>query len=168
MPKRSVTRLSGLEISLSATNPNTGLFLNSITTAQRDAIPSPTDGLLIFNGDTESYQGVIDGAYTNLSMQGGPSILKRTAVAGDYTILPTDAIIGVTDTSAVRNITLPLVATTTPGQIFIIADESAGTEVINILRNGALIDGAASNKTISSNYDFVRLYSTGTAWISIK
>ena len=91
---------------------------------------------------------------------------KRQAAAADANATNT-VIVGVTDTSAPRTITL-LTADLLAGRVIIVKDESgaAGTNNITIATEGAeLIDGAAT-ATISTNYGVVRLYSDGTNWFT--
>lgn len=102
----------------------------------------------------------------SVSSEGGINIRRSaTAVSANSA---GEVIIGVTDTSAARTITLDsddVVA----GRIMIIKDESgaAGTNNITIDTEGAeTIDGAAS-VTISVNYGVVRVYSDGTNWFTI-
>ncbi len=79
-----------------------------------------------------------------------------TLVTGD------DAIIGVTDTSAARTITMPA-APAFIGQVWTIKDESgaASTNNITVDGNGNLIDGAATI-LIDTNYGSINLYWNGT------
>ena len=100
-------------------------------------------------------------------MQGGfaPSnnaLLTRTATAASYTVLPTDYLIGVTDTSAARTITLP----TVPGlnQTFIIKDESgaAATNNISITANGTITIDGLTSVALNTNYGALQVYFSGT------
>lgn len=169
MPLPAITRVSNMEIKSDAKNKENGLRIDAITTTQRDAIPTKTAGLTISNSTTGTLQTYQNGAWSNVSMQGGPNIVKYTATgAADYQVLITDSIIGVTDTAAARNITLPAVANTA-GQIFTIKDESDHSNAITIVRNGAKIDGVAANIKIdaaTANGGAVSLYSNGTAWFT--
>lgn len=79
-----------------------------------------------------------------------------------------ETIVGVTDTSIARTITLDA-DDVKSGHIFIIKDESgaAGTNNITIDTEGAEnIDGVASI-AITANYGVARLYSDGTNWFTI-
>lgn len=99
------------------------------------------------------------------SLQGGMT-MKRTATATDYNILQDDYIIGVTDTTAPRSITLP--TGISAGKTYIIKDESGGAAANNITINvsGAVtIDGAGS-QTIATNYGSISVYSDGTNWFT--
>lgn len=92
-------------------------------------------------------------------------IYSRTATAIDYQTLITDYIIGITNTDAVRTITLASV-TVEEGRIVHIKDESggAGTNNIIIVTEGAeTIDGEAS-VIINADYNALSLYSDGTNW----
>ena len=91
----------------------------------------------------------------------------RTGTATNLTTSG-QSIIGVTDTSVVRTITLSTVDTR-DGKLITIQDESgaAGTNAITIDTQGSeLINGAATT-TISSNYGSKGLYSDGTNWFII-
>lgn len=128
---------------LAGTNPITlfDLFYIKITLSNPRPGPSPSTG---------STSGVFIGNYVN------------TAVS--YQVLGTDAIIGVTDTSAPRTITMPA----TPGsiaQIWTIKDESLAASVNNITidGNGHNIDGAATFP-INTNGGSVDIYWSGTAF----
>ena len=92
--------------------------------------------------------------------------LGRAGVAVNTdTVTSPQAIIGVTDTSVARTVTLQT-ATLTAGRVVIVKDESglAGTNNITVATQGAeTIDGAAT-VVISTNYGVVRLYSNGTNW----
>jgi hypothetical protein len=110
--------------------------------------------------------GTSDPAST-LHVNGSQSV-QRTAVTADYTVTDSDYYIGVTDTSAQRNITLPPTAGRT-GRVYIIKDESGGAEAHPITVKasvGETIDGAAT-QTITTNHGVLRLLSTGTSWFDM-
>jgi hypothetical protein len=76
-------------------------------------------------------------------------------------------IIGVTDTTAARTITLST-SDVAPGRIIIIKDESGGAATHNITINtqgGQTIDNVSS-VTITANYGVVRVYSDGSKWFT--
>lgn len=96
----------------------------------------------------------------------GGFIVGRTGVISNFTAI-SEVIIGVTDTSAARTITLATSATE-DGKLIIIKDESgaAGTNNITIQgEGGETIDGAAT-KTINTNYGVLRVFSNGTNWFT--
>jgi hypothetical protein len=101
-----------------------------------------------------------------LNVQSGQAI-KRTATAGNYTVLNTDYTIAVTSTAAPRTITLPL-ASTVLNQVFHIIDESCGasTNNITVTRSGSdlFLDGATTTKLINVSCGILSVYSTGSAW----
>lgn len=90
---------------------------------------------------------------------------KRRTTAISVAAIATDYIIGVTDNSVARTITLPAANTLRNGQMLIIKDEAgtaASANNITIARAGAdTIDGATS-LTISANYGIAKLYSNGS------
>jgi hypothetical protein len=97
----------------------------------------------------------------SITLNGG-LIEKRTATAISYTVLVTDVIVAVTDTTAARTITMPNSGLVS-GQRWTIKDESGGaaTHAITIAGNGANIDGVA-NQIINTNYGSVDIYYNGT------
>ncbi len=97
---------------------------------------------------------------------------KRTAVAANYTALPTDSTIAVTDTSSARTITLPaanaVAASASSAFQLTIKDESGGAATHNITVSAVgsdTIDGAKS-RTVSTNYGAISLYSNGSGWFT--
>lgn len=96
----------------------------------------------------------------------GTLIENYTPTAISYQVLGTDAIIGVTSTSAPRTITMPNPAQA--GQRWTITDESGGaaTNNITISGNGLNIDGSATY-IINLNYGSIDIYSNGTAFFII-
>ena len=118
-------------------------------------------GINITNGTGISGNSVI-------SATAAPSntIYAYHATAIDYTILATDAIIGVTNTAAPRTIKLP--STMVIGQVFWVKDESGGAAANNITvsGNGNNIDGAAS-KPIDQNFGAFQIYCSGTAYFIV-
>lgn len=93
--------------------------------------------------------------------------LYRNPVAVDTTVALANEIVSVTDTSAARTITLPDAATAGSGATFTVKDESGGaaTHNITIVRAGSNTIEGATSKVISANYGWVRVMSTGAAWI---
>lgn len=92
---------------------------------------------------------------------------KRTATAINYTATSQDWLIGVTDTSASRTITLPP-ASGLAGKQLVIKDESgaAGTNNITVDGNASeTIDGTLT-AVISTNYGALRLYCDGSNWFT--
>lgn len=98
----------------------------------------------------------------------GPVRVARTAVNDHYTVLTSDVIVGITDTSAARTITLPTAISAGGGFELIIKDESGAASTNNITIDpgvGVTIDGVATI-VISANYGTVRLYCDGTNWFT--
>lgn len=92
----------------------------------------------------------------------------RTATATAYQMIQTDELIGVTDTSAPRTITLPAISVAPAGKIYVIVDESnaAGTNNITISRAGTdTFRDASTSKVINTNGGDFKCYSSGTVWI---
>ena len=116
--------------------------------------------------------GLIDSADLNIlksltwaNMKATLKLKKRTATATNYSTVVTDDIVGVTDTSAARTITLDT-DTVTDGRIVHIKDESGGAETHNITiatEGSETIDGV-NTFAIDANYGAVSLYCDGTNW----
>lgn len=88
------------------------------------------------------------------------------ATAVNYTILALDDVIGVTDTTAPRTITLPAIANVQVGRKFEIKDISgaAGTNNITVDANGSeTIDGSLTS-VINNNYGSLVIMNNGTSW----
>lgn len=93
---------------------------------------------------------------------------KRTGTAASVTTTTNEIIIGVTDTSAARTITLQT-ADAIEGRMYFIKDESGAAGMNNITINtqgGQTIDGDAT-LVIASNYGGATLYSDGSNWFVI-
>lgn len=91
-----------------------------------------------------------------------------TQTSISYTAKPTDNIIEVTDTTAVRIITLPApVATGNKGKAFVIKDSSGGasTNNISIVPASGLIDGL-SGVSIASNYGSMQVFCDGSNYFT--
>jgi hypothetical protein len=89
---------------------------------------------------------------------------RSTAIS---TTSSSEVIIGITDTSIARTITMQTIDTI-DGQIYIIKDESGGAATNNIeidTQGSETIDGAASI-LITVNFGVLRLYSDGTNWFT--
>jgi len=95
--------------------------------------------------------------------------VKRKASASDYTLDANDLIIGITDTSSARTVTLPKASRVNVGRLYYIKDESGGANSNNITIDGdgsETIDGATTY-VINTNYGSVTMYSNGTAWFTL-
>ena len=66
-----------------------------------------------------------------------------TSTAISYTALPTDVIIDVTDTTAIRTVTLPAASPSNLGKWYVIKDTSGGASIknIQIIPSSGTIDG---------------------------
>ncbi len=98
----------------------------------------------------------------------GRQLLSYTATAISYQVLGTDAIIGVTNNSAARTITMPN-SGLQAGQVWTVKDEAGTAQSANnitISGNGSNIDGA-STYVINTNFGSVQLYWSGSAFFII-
>ena len=92
--------------------------------------------------------------------------LARTTTAANYTVLSSDDIVAVTDTTVARTITLSNAVSSIASKVIIVKDESgnAGINYITIDTEGSqTIDGQSSIQ-LQANYNSVSLYSDGTNW----
>jgi len=93
-----------------------------------------------------------------------------STTATSYTVLNTDRIVGVTDTSASRVITLPSITTVPGGVTLLIKDESGGAadNWITVVPTGAATIDGETSIDITANYGVLRLYSNGVdKWLTI-
>ena len=99
-----------------------------------------------------------------------PLAMRRETTAVSFTFSGRQVIVGVTDTSATRTVTLATVLLTdTPdARIVIVKDEggAAGSNTLTIATEGSETIDGSSTVTITSNYGAVRLYSDGTNWFT--
>lgn len=104
-------------------------------------------------------------ATNGITMSGGQSV-KRAAKSANYTMTASDYLIGVTDTSAARTITLPSSGIPT-GAVFIVKDESGAASPTNYISiapaGGKTIDGGSDYK-ITAPYEAVFMYYNGSNW----
>jgi hypothetical protein len=135
---------------------------NTVEMAGFKLTTSPTSGYVL----TSDAAGV--GTWQAAAGGGGSLTLVETAV--DYTVLNGDHIIGVTDTTVARTITLVDNTTAGSGYLLNVKDQSggAGTNNITVTAGGAdTIDGAASI-VISVNYGALKLYGNGAGgWFTL-
>lgn len=91
------------------------------------------------------------------------TVFPYASKAASYTLTSSDYIIGVTDTSAARVMSLPAAPST--GQVFVIKDQSGaasnGNLSVDVTGGVVTIDGATSY-VISSNYGSITVYFNGT------
>lgn len=92
---------------------------------------------------------------------------KVTTVAADYTVLPDDVIISVSNTSNTRQITLPPPTAENVGRAFLIKDSSGGasTHPITVKSTSGWIDGKPT-QAISYDYGCLEVYSDGTQYFT--
>ncbi len=87
----------------------------------------------------------------------------------NYTLLPTDYIVGVVSTTAARTIYLPKTSIVGPNKHYIIFDAggSATSNLITINGNGANINGEPT-KGIATNYKMMELVTEGENWYNLN
>ncbi len=155
-------------------NSLTGVLLGNGTSAIT-AISTVNNGVLITSA-TAVPSFLANGTTGQIltATTGSPPSWATPATLGNYVqtavsrnILITDYIIGVTDTSAARTMTLPAVGAISK-QLFIIKDESGGAAAFPIIvaAGTGTIDGAAS-VTIPSNYGAMTVYFNGTNYFVV-
>lgn len=105
-----------------------------------------------------------------LLMQSGYTV-NRTAVAGNASAGTSSGLLGVTDTSSARTITLPNAVGSFANRHFIIKDESGAASATNYIRvqpgtAGQTLDGAAYYD-IKVPYESLVVYSNGSNWFIV-
>jgi len=126
------------------------------TTAERPG--SPTDGYIRYNTDLGTFEGYSNSQWSGIG-GGNPWITK----AGSYTALNNDRIF-VDTTSGAFNIALP--ATPSTGDTVRVVDVAGNfnTFALTLTRNGSNIMGAASDLTLSTQYEGVALVYSGATY----
>lgn len=98
----------------------------------------------------------------------GGYLCKYVAQAANYTLTTNDYVVGVSDLSAIRTMTLP--SASTAGRMYIIKDQSGAASQTNYIRilpqAGQTIDGQSDYKVVMP-YESVMLVSNGTNWFII-
>jgi hypothetical protein len=139
-----------------------GLKFSNMSTAQKNSVTSPGDGLTVFDSDLQKLYFYNTSGWVGVQAGVGGSLeFNYVAVSSNYAVLPSDTILGV-DTTVARLITLPA---TPPiaGWNIIVKDETGNAAFANITisGNGNNINGVAS-VIISSNYGAFPIYSNGS------
>lgn len=107
-----------------------------------------------------------DNATPKLTVNAG-YVFKRTGTATNYTVLASDYLIGVTDTTSPRTVTLPASAGVATGQMFTIVDESYGalTNNITVARGGSdTFSNGGTSVIMDYNGAVLNVYWTGSVW----
>jgi hypothetical protein len=98
----------------------------------------------------------------------GGYLCKYVAQATNYTLTTNDYVVGVSDLSAIRTMTLP--SASTAGRMYIIKDQSGAASQTNYIRilpqAGQTIDGQSDYKVVMP-YESVMLVSNGSNWFII-
>ena len=126
------------------------------TTAERPG--SPTDGYIRYNTDLGTFEGYSNSQWSGIG-GGNPWITKT----GSYTALNNDRIF-VDTTGGAFNIALP--ATPSTGDTVRVVDVAGNfnTFTLTLTRNGSNIMGAASDLTLSTQYEGVALVYSGATY----
>lgn len=105
----------------------------------------------------------------DISMLGGQKV-KYSQKAIDYTLVSGDYLIGVSDVSASRIMTLPSASSVGAGKVFIIKDQSGAASQAKYIQiapqAGQTIDGQSDYKIVMP-YESVMLVSNGTHWFIV-
>ncbi len=83
MSRPNITRVSNLQVKSDPRNKEKGFYVDALTTVQRDAIPTKTNGLIVYNTDTNTFQAYQNGSfisiYTSPEAQGGNLVMQSLA-----------------------------------------------------------------------------------------
>ena len=112
--------------------------------------------------DVLDYTGVEIRFYETPPNTPPPSGLAYVQTAIDYTVVPANRIVGVTDTSTTRTISLCDPATFPVGCLLTIKDETGAAGTTPIIIDAYDVDGATP-LTIDSDFGSVTLYSDGAS-----
>jgi hypothetical protein len=145
-----------------------------------DGVLSSVNRLIKLNGNSILANANPLNVVTSTGTGGNLGTLKaevsfsRYPTAVSYTVLLTDVgfgwVIGVTDTTAARTITLPLANAVPAGWQITIKDESGGAllNAITVSRSSTDTIEGATSRAINTNYGVLKLYSDGVSkWFII-
>lgn len=145
-----------------------------VSLQERTSSPSGSDfasSISIFNGDLyfTNSSGVavqVTSGGSIVSSPGNAQVFETFEVSSDLIISPAASFVYlITDTSAARNITLPLASAVTAGRIYIIKDITGQSNANNITLTAAgsdLVDSAAT-ATLNSNFGSTMVISDGVS-----
>jgi hypothetical protein len=137
-----------------------GLPLPSLTTAQRDAIASPAEGLTIYNSSTDTIDYYATGAWNQVVVD---ITLEVSAYSSSTVLADTDSVVLVNASVATVNITLPAPAS---GKVYNIKKTDSSANAVVISPPSGTIDGAAS-KSLAVQYDALTIVSDGANFFII-
>ncbi len=138
---------------------------STLTGASNANSCSVTSGDLYFTNSAGNSVQITDGGAV-VTSAGALSTVERQAVSGNVTIGPSDTFVFLAvDTTAARQITLPLANSVASGRCYILKDisGSANTNNITVVRQGSdTIDGETSY-VYNSNYGSIWCVGDGTS-----
>ena len=144
---------------------SSGFLVNRVTTTQRDAIPSPVNGLLVFNTTTNKFNAWDGASWQPIAGESGgggvsPNIFKGTnytAVAGDR--------VGADTTGGSWTLTLP--ASPNDGDTVWVEDvtHSWPTNPLTIARNGHTIDNVDDDLLMDGSFRVCFVFLSGQ-WLT--
>lgn len=124
-------------------------------------------GNLYFTSGAGTAVQLTDGG-SIVSTPSSASTFETTAVASNLTISNSDTFVYlIVDTTAARNITLPLASSVSAGRIYIIKDSSGQSETYNITLTAAgadTIDGDATQTLNSNNGSWMIVGDGASSW----
>ena len=144
----------------------TGSGIALLTSGVLSTVTAP-GGTIVGTSDSQTLTNKTITTSGLLTVNGG-MVWKRTATAISYTVLVTDALVSITDTSAARTITLPASAGVATGQTFTITDESnnATAQPITITRSGSdTFLGGGTSVLLDVSGGSVSVFWNGSVWI---
>lgn len=124
------------------------------------------DGGVLAVDATNNRVGILQGSPTS-SLDVNGTLAGKVRLTATNATLADEFILGVTNTSAPRSITVPLAASS-PGRMYIVKDESfgAGTNNITLLPSGSDLIEGATLFVINVSGGVARIYSNGANWIN--
>lgn len=151
-----------------------GFRLQNVPSLQVNELGSPVSGVGYENSlSSDGDLWFTNGAGIPVQLTSGGSIISTptSLETVQYDVIAADLIIGAgddyvfldVDTTAARNITIPLASSVSSGRLYIIHDKSSNSETFNITISASgsdTIDGAAS-VTVNSNSATVMLVGNG-------
>lgn len=135
-----------------------GFLPPSMTTTQRNAIPSPVEGTYVYNNALHRPE-----VYDGLAWAGTGSRIAVKAVTTAYTVATSDDLVLANATSAGFNVTMPAVSSSVAGKVFTVQKTDSSSNTVNVKDSIGNVLVA-----MSAQYNFADLVTDGTNWYIIR